>query len=200
MELDDLLVGVSIDPSITAYGYGIWYGPVLVEGGYFPYETAGSQIVRCIRIAQAFSRYVAHYWTTRLDWLAVEGQIHRDGTKARAISVLQQAADTAITTLSGEFSVPAYNIWNPLPETWKGAQSKQATELLLCGDLVGRPGLLTRQEINAIAHRECFIPFNQRNKAERKRASDVFDGVAIGHKYVSNQGIRPRGFARQESP
>lgn len=196
-----MLVGLSLDPKIKAHGVALWYDENLVMVDLFKYGTKGDVSQRALRIAQALATWLRKEWVRGdLDWIAVEDQILRSnvGTQKRfmrspnkAIMTLKTAADTAAAILEERFSGEAERcvVWRPLPEAWKGSMSKQATEIHLIGNpAIGRPGRLTSEErgICLAWLKENGIPleFRKRTDREADEASDIFDAVGIGLKYV----------------
>lgn len=187
-----MLVGVSIDPAITQHGYCIWYGDTAVSAGLFEYQTRGTVNERSVRIAQAFATWLRAEWTDQLTWIAVEDQIIRPRSPYnQAIMTLKTAADTVSAVLLERFSSPEHivHVARYLPETWKGSMSKQATEMHIMGDALGRKGRLSPEEKTIFTLPECYTPYRQRTgkdhkDREKKRASDVFDAVGIGLRYL----------------
>ena len=176
-------VGVSIDPAITQLGYCIWYDNTAVCADLFEYKTRGTVSERSIRIAQAFASWLEYDWTNQLSWVAVEDQIIRPRSPYnQAIMTLKTAADTVSAVLLERFGSP--EIVRYLPETWKGSMSKQSTEMHITGDHFKRPGRLRPEELLIFQLPECYTPFRERTQVQKKRASDVFDAVGIGLRYL----------------
>jgi len=186
-----MIVGVSIDPSIVQHGYCIWYGTTAVSAGLFEWKSKGTISERSVRIAQAFATWLQADWVDHLTWVAVEDQIIRPRSPYnQAIMTLKTAADTVAAVLLERFSAPKapVQVVRYLPETWKGSMSKQATEVHIVGD-ANHLGRLSPEERNIFTREECYIPYRQRTgkthkPTASKTASDVFDAVGIGLRYL----------------
>lgn len=171
--------GISIDPSISQIAFALWLDGALVYSDLLLNSLArGSVHQRSIRMAQDLALELDP-WVDCYAWLAIEDQIIRPRGPARSLIVLKQAAATVSATLSNRYRV--LQVYDYLPETWKGGNSKLGTEHHLMGvPEVGRPGVLSASEKCAVTLPACLKHYRSRAHLEQKAASDVFDAIGIG--------------------
>lgn len=166
------MLGVSIDPAVDNPAVALWWGNLLVTA-FRVVSTVPSKGVdsRSRAATRAIISCLHELGVEVLDWIAVEDQIIRAGGPRQSIVMLAQASAAIVAGLSIEFNCDS--ILRPLPETWKGFESKEGTEKrLLC--------VLSAEEVSRIECPALNVPMRKRKESEAKLASDVMDAIGIG--------------------
>lgn len=176
-----MYTGLAIDPSINQLGYSVWAGNQLMEAGLFVWPSKGpSTLERSTTIASKLADYLRANWFKSYSWLAVEDMIIRPNRHAPGLMVCKTVSDVVAVQYMQRFNIPT--VWRPLPENWKGSESKLGTEIGLIGSATHK-SILTSEEIPAIIL-PYDIPYRKRTDAQRKAVSDVYDAVGIGYAYL----------------